>query len=367
MKKYVVTDIKQALDQIRKDLGEDAIILSTRSFRKGGFLGIGGKKFLEVTAVADEKEDSKKESVEVYRLQEMLVKTREKRQEEELLEIKQMLKEMKSMVLSIKRDEMSEGMKKLSKAFDSQEIDPEITNKLLEYIRLSYGEPKIDDSLLERLSEYFQPFVKTEVPELRGVVAFVGPTGVGKTTTLAKIAAKLKLIDKKQLAILTLDTYRIAAAEQLKVYAAIMDIPMRVAYTPMEARIELQAMNSFDVVLIDTAGRSPNNDIQISELKALVETVAPNLCFLVLPMNYKYSDIREVIKKFSVSRFTHVVLTKMDETKSYGHLINIPHLSGVPLAYVTNGQRVPEDIMEANRRELSYLLAKEVFESAKSS
>ncbi len=367
MKKYIVSDIRQALEQIRKDLGEDAIILSTRSFKKGGFLGIGGKKLLEVTAVTDEKEDSKRESTEIYRLQEMLVKNKEKRQEEELMEIKQMLREMKSMVLSIKKEDMSEGMKRLSIAFEGQGIDPEISGKLLEYIRLSQGEPKIDEPFLQRLSDYFQPFLKTEVPELRGPVMFIGPTGVGKTTTLAKIAAKLKLVEKKHLAILTLDTYRIAAAEQLKVYATIMDIPMRVAYTPMEAKIELEAMSSFDVVLIDTAGRSPNNDIQISELKALFETVSPKLCFLVLSMNYKYSDIKDMIRKFSAAKFSHVILTKMDETKSYGHLINVPYLAGVPLAYVTNGQRVPEDIMEANRRELSYLLAKEVLETAKSS
>nr|WP_322785258.1 flagellar biosynthesis protein FlhF [Pseudothermotoga thermarum] len=367
MKKYIVTDIRQALEQIRKDLGEDAIILSTRSFRKGGFFGIGGKKFLEVTAVVDEKEEKKKEDLEVYKLQELLVKSKEKRYEEELTEIKQMLKEMKTMVLSIKREDLSEDLKALSKAFEIQDIDSEISNKILEYIRLSYGNLKVDETILEKLTDYFQPFLKTEIPILQGVVMFVGPTGVGKTTTLAKIAARLKLVEKKNVAILTLDTYRIAAAEQLKIYANIMDIPMRVAYTPMEAKIELEAMRSFDVVLIDTAGRSPNNEIQISELKALAETISPNICFLVLAMNYKYSDIKDMVKRFSVAKFSHVILTKMDETKSYGHLLNVPYTTGVPLAYVTNGQRVPEDIIEANRIELSHLLAKEVLRSVRSS
>lgn len=367
MKKYIVNDIKEALEQIKKDLGEDAIILSTRSVKKGGFLGIGAKRFLEVTAVCEDKEQTKTESSEVYKLQELLVKNREKKQEEEIRELKQMLQEMKSMLSAQRLSDMPQNLQKVLKGLQGQEVDQTVSNRIAEYLRISYGDVNIDDSLRQRLAEHFLAFIKTEVPNLEGAVLFSGPTGVGKTTTLAKIAARLKIVEKKQVAILTLDTYRIAATDQLKTYATIMDIPMRVAYTPKEAKLELEAMKSFDVILIDTAGRSQNNDIQMSELKALFEVIHPNLAFLVIGMNCRLSDLKDILERFGTVRHTHLILTKMDETRTFGHLINATMMGGTPIAFITNGQRVPEDIIEANAKDIAFLLSKEVLRIAQSS
>jgi len=367
MKKYVVKDIKEALEQIKKDLGEDAIILSTRSVRKGGFLGIGAKRYLEVTAVCEDKDQERKESNEVYRLQELLVKNREKRQEEELKELKQMIQEMKQMLGMQRMNDLPQNLQKLLKGMQAQEIEQTVASKIIEYLRISYGDVNLDDSLRQRLAEHLAAFMKTEVPNLEGAVLFTGPTGVGKTTTLAKLAARLKIVEKKQVAILTLDTYRIAATDQLKTYATIMDIPMRIAYTPKEAKIELDAMRSFDVVLIDTAGRSQNNDMQMSELKALFDVIQPDLAFLVISMNSRFSDLKDVLERFQAARHTHLILTKMDETRTFGHLINASLLGGIPLAFITNGQRVPEDIVEANAKDIAYLLSKEVLRIAQSS
>ncbi|MGB9820913.1 MAG: flagellar biosynthesis protein FlhF [Pseudothermotoga sp.] len=368
VKKYTVSDIREALEQIKRDLGEDAVILSTRSIRKGGFLGIGAKRYLEVTAVCEDKSNqSRIENNEVYKFQELLVKNKEKRQEEEIRELKQMIQEMKSMLSFGRQSDLPQNIQKLLKALQAHDVDPIVTSRIIEYIRISYGDIVIDDAFRQKLAEYVMPFMRTEVPTLDKVVLLVGPTGVGKTTTLAKLAARLKLAEKKQIAILTLDTYRIAATEQLKTYATIMDIPLRVAYTPREARLELDAMHDFDTILIDTAGRSQNNDIQMSELKALAETISPQICFLVASMNCKYSDFKDIMNRFAVAKYTHVILTKMDETKSYGHIVNVPQISNAPIAFITNGQRVPEDIMEANVRELAYLFSKEVLSIAQSS
>jgi len=292
LKKYVVKDIREALENIKRDLGEDAVILSTRKIRRGGFLKLGGKTYLEVTAVVEDDQRSKPEKNNIYKFQEIIMKNKEKRQEEELRELKSMIQEMKGLLVSSRRQEMPHGIRKITDGLEKQEIDAEVISKILEYLKITHGDVDLEnEELRSMLSEYVLPFIKTEVPELRGSVLFVGPTGVGKTTTLAKIAAKIRLEEKRQVAILTLDTYRIAAPEQLKTYATIMDIPMRVAYTPREAKLELDAMSSFDVILIDTAGRSQNNDIQISELRAMTETLNPNVSFLVLGMNCKHSDI----------------------------------------------------------------------------
>jgi len=368
IKKYVVTNIREAMDMIKRELGDKAIILSTRKVKKGGFLGIGAKTFLEVTAMAEEdKKIVKEENRNVYKLQELLVKNRREREGREFEELKRMIEDLKNMLIVEKNKNLPAGISKVIRGFEKQEVDSEIVSKIAEYLRITYGDvdPNSDD-LLRKLSDYLVPFVKANVPELSGKILFVGPTGVGKTTTLAKIAAILKIEMKKNIAILTLDTYRIAAAEQLKTYATIMDIPMRIAYTPKEASIELSAMVDYDAILMDTAGRSQKNDLQMGELKALVDLVKPDIIFLVLSMNYRYEDLKDMIKRFSIVSPSHLILTKLDETDSLGHLINAPYYSNIPLSYITNGQRVPEDIFEANTYEVSRMVVSEVLKYARS-
>ena len=391
VKKYVVKDVREAMRMIKEELGDDAVILNTRKIKKGGFFGLGAKTYFEVTAVVEnenkEKKMEKPKTVsreDIYKLQEILMKNRMSRQiqpqptglpsvpmssppsgsvEEELMKIKDMISELKSMVISGK-NETPPGIRAVVSGMKKQEIDNDVTTKVMEYLRITYGD--VDPESREfkyKLAEYLVPFIKTEDVNLSGKILFVGPTGVGKTTTLAKIAAKLKLELKRRVAILTFDTYRIAAADQLKTYASIMDIPIRVAYTPQEAGMALNAMIDYDTILMDTAGRSQKNDIQMGELKVIVDMVNPDKIFLVLGMNYRLLDVKEIIRKFKMVNPTHVILTKMDETSSYGHFINVPLHSDLPIIYVTNGQRVPEDIFEANSVELSKILANGVLEN----
>ncbi|MBB6061673.1 flagellar biosynthesis protein FlhF [Thermosipho japonicus] len=372
VKKYVVKDIKEALEKIKIELGKDAVILGTRKIKKGGFLGIGAKTFLEVTAAVEEKEVEKQkqnENKQIYQLQELLSKnSKTTTSSSELSEIKKMMYELKTMVSSQKPDNEPEWSKDLRKSLSFHDVNFEIIEKIIEYIKIKYGSIDFNDENSRFvLSEVFLPFIKTEVPDLTGKVMFVGPTGVGKTTTLAKLAAKMSINNHKKVGILTLDTYRIAATEQLKTYATLMDIPMRVAYTPKEAKIELEAMSDFDLVFIDTAGRSQKNDLQMNEIKAMSEIINPDFIFLVVGMQYRSNDVELITKKFSTVSPTHVILTKMDETSSLGHFLNIGHYINSPIIFVTNGQRVPDDIMEANNKELSIILSREVLNYVKSS
>lgn len=372
VKKYVVKDIKEALEKIKIELGKDAVILGTRKIKKGGFLGIGAKTFLEVTAAVEEKEVEKQkqnENKQIYQLQELLSKnSKTTTSSSELSEIKKMMYELKTMVSSQKADNEPEWSKDLRKSLSFHDVNFEIIEKIIEYIKIKYGSIDFNDENSRFvLSEVFLPFIKTEVPDLTGKIMFVGPTGVGKTTTLAKLAAKMSINNHKKVGILTLDTYRIAATEQLKTYATLMDIPMRVAYTPKEAKIELEAMSDFDLVFIDTAGRSQKNDLQMNEIKAMSEIINPDFIFLVVGMQYRSNDVELITKKFSSVSPTHVILTKMDETSSLGHFLNIGHYINSPIIFVTNGQRVPDDIMEANNKELSIILSREVLNYVKSS
>jgi flagellar biosynthesis protein FlhF len=370
VKKYVVTDIKEAFEKIRIELGKDAIILSTRKVKKGGFLGIGAKTYIEVTAaVTDKKEQQSEEKGQIYKLQEILSKNKSNisQNTEEFSELKKMMVELKSMISSQRSNE-PRWVQEFRKALEKQDIDEEIIEKIVEYSKVKYNELDFSNENTRLiLSEMFLPFINTSVPDLRGRVLFAGPTGVGKTTTLAKLAAKLKLGEKKNIAVITLDTYRIAAVDQLKTYAMLLDVPIRVAYTPKEAKLEIDALSDYDVILIDTAGRSQKNDLHMAEIKAMSEVIAPEFTLLVIGMQYRNDDVKEVLSKFSVISPTHVILSKMDETSALGHFVNVPSFLKTPIAFITNGQRVPDDIFEANSRELAVLLSREVLRYARSS
>lgn len=369
VKKYVVNDIKEAFEKIRVELGKDAVILSTRKVKKGGFLGIGAKTYIEVTAaVEDKKSQQTEEKGQIYKLQEILSKNKEGTQSSgDFNELKKMMVELKSMMSTQKSNE-SQWIQDFRKALERQDIDEEIEDKLVEYAKMKYQELDFSNENTRLiLSEMFLPFINTAVPELKGRVLFTGPTGVGKTTTIAKIAAKLKLNDHKKVSIITLDTYRIAAVDQLKTYAMLLDVPIRVAYTPKEAKLEVEALSDYDVILIDTAGRSQKNEMHMTEIKAMSEVVNPDYLFLVIGMQYRKEDVREILQKFSTLNPTHVILSKMDETSALGHFLNISSFLNVPIAYITNGQRVPDDIIEANNRELAVLLSREVLKYARPS
>ncbi|WP_242835985.1 DEAD/DEAH box helicase family protein [Butyrivibrio sp. FCS014] len=176
---------------------------------------------------------------------------------------------------------------------------------------------------------------------------FIGPTGVGKTTTIAKLATELRINQKKKVALLTVDTYRIAAAEQLRTYASILEIPFRVIYSVEEMRQAAEDFKDYDFIMVDTAGHSLHNE----ELKQGVESFIRTLedvmeCenYLVLSATTKYRDLIEIADAYSEMVAYKLIFTKMDETGAKGNLYNIRIHTGAPIAYITNGQNVPDDI-----------------------
>jgi flagellar biosynthesis GTPase FlhF len=180
------------------------------------------------------------------------------------------------------------------------------------------------------------------------VVMLVGPTGVGKTTTIAKIAAVLNLQKDLRVGLVSLDNYRIAAPEQLKTYADIMGISFHLAFTPDEYRRLVNRQRYQDVLLVDTAGRSPLNPRYIEELRDLLVKCPPDEVHLVLSATMGLLDIRAVVEKFAPLKYTHINITKLDESPHPGGIYNITRQSQKPVRYFTIGQRVPEDIREAN-------------------
>lgn len=191
----------------------------------------------------------------------------------------------------------------------------------------------------------------------RKVVAFVGPTGVGKTTTIAKIAAGAALVEKAKVALITADTYRIAAIEQIKTYAEIIGVPWEVVYSPRDMEMALVKRSDAELVLIDTAGRSPNSPTRMYELKSMMDAALPEEIHLVLSATTRRQDLDNLVDRFAQVGFDKVILTKLDESSTLGAIFNIYSRSGRPFSYFADGQSVPEDIHPATCSEIAEMIS----------
>ncbi len=224
------------------------------------------------------------------------------------------------------------------------------------------GEERSDPEQLSRfLQEIAAGFIQVSAPDFADQqsqkrIAFVGPTGVGKTTTLAKIAARCICSFHKSVALITIDTYRIAAVEQLKVYGEIMGLPVDVVLTPGQLEKALHNHRHKDVILIDTAGRSPKDTISIEELASFLRKDLDIEKHLVLSAGTREKELNETISHFQKLNLDRTIFTKIDECSNLGVILNTQLKNPTPLSYITNGQRVPEDILEIDRNAVARLV-----------
>ena len=231
------------------------------------------------------------------------------------------------------------------------EVEETYVSQILDDIAETLGKNANLDSILAGV--YQKIVLKIGQPHLIDIrskkkkyVFFMGPTGVGKTTTIAKIASTLKLTKKTKVALVTSDTYRIAAVEQLKTYANILGIPLQVVYSAGDMEQAIEELRDFDLVFVDTAGRSHNSKEQREDIQKLLETVDEESreVFLVLSATTKYKDLVKIATTYAkITKYT-LVFTKLDETDTIGNIFNIHMLTGAPLSYTTWGQNVPDDI-----------------------
>ena len=225
----------------------------------------------------------------------------------------------------------------------ANEIIDEIDKNCKQDVTMDYMLSEIYQRMILRLGK---PYMMEEGTGPK-VVFFVGPTGVGKTTTIAKIASSYRVEQNKKVALLTADTYRIAAAEQLRTYANILEVPFRVVYTAQEISQAIEDFNDYDYVLVDTTGHSPNNEAQregMAELVSSVETTARKEIFLVLSASTKYRDLMKIADTYKEIADYKLIFTKLDETSTLGNIYNLKMYTGAQLSYVTYGQNVPDDI-----------------------
>ena len=179
---------------------------------------------------------------------------------------------------------------------------------------------------------------------------------MGKTTTIAKLAANFRLREKRRVGLITVDTYRIAAVEQLRTYADIIDLPMEIVATPREMHQAVARMADLDLILMDTAGRSPRDEVKIQELKSMLAEASPDEVHLVLSSVTGASSLAKTAEQFAAVGTTALVLTKLDEAASLGNLLTLLRASRLPLSYLTHGQNVPDDIAAADQQRLARVI-----------
>ncbi|MBR1852267.1 MAG: flagellar biosynthesis protein FlhF [Lachnospiraceae bacterium] len=406
IKKFIGKTEEDATAAAKKELGESIVIMNVRQVNPTGFFAFLKKKQTEITvALEEEREKSRLERGEAERkaVQEVAKVVEQKglilNAQSNTNSIEQKLDSLQTLLeKQLKKNEAEEqekqeklprgiqrtGKKDVSpeQASDGLTMDPkaeEEQKKIREqekFIRLLYNtmiENEVDEKyanqIMEEVDKSRKPntpydyilaniyqkiilnFGKSEgiTPAENGpkVVFFIGPTGVGKTTTIAKLASSFVVGEKKRLALLTADTYRIAATEQLRTYAQILEVPFQIIYSPGELADAIAGFEDFDYVLVDTSGHSHRNEEQLSRMREYLEVLkgkAEIQAFLVMSANTKYKDLIKIAENYKEVADYQLIFTKIDETTTLGSLLNVKLHMGTPIAYVTYGQNVPNDI-----------------------
>lgn len=422
IKKFQANTETEAIMLAKEDLGKDAIVMNIKTIKPKGMFKIFRKTKVEVTAAVDEgnsqeqRQEKKQESRVTSQFNAQIdekLHPEMKKESEESKEAKELEEKLNSLAMLLeqqienqkKENQKSAGNKTARDASDSgkeagdkeqekkaesskqEEISEKdsLKNKSIDLIieqltsnEVSYTyEKQIMDeitgsgnirTLEDMLSMVYQkiilkigemkPISFSEDDKKPKVIFFVGPTGVGKTTTIAKLSSKLLLEEKKKIVIFTSDTYRIAAVEQIKTYANILSIPVEVVYEKKDLDTLLSKYKDYDYLLMDTAGRSHKNKEQVDDLKNLFDAFSEYsmMTYLVLSATTKYKDLKKITALYEDITDYNLIFTKLDETDAIGNILNIKLDTGRPLSYVSYGQNVPDDIEVMNPQ----IIAKQV-------
>lgn len=391
IKKFQAKTEAEAVENAKKELGENIVVMNVKNVKKTGLFAFFKPQMIEVTVALEEEQArfaAKKQapanvapSYQTPKPAPVAPKANTEAIEEKLDSLQTLLEKqiMKSEIEEEEKEKAKEENQTLVSEEKAKEEDKEET-EIDKFVKLLYNtmiDNEVDEKYANQILDEVEKLQKPNMPidfvlagvyqkmilkfgqaeEIRPadngvkVLMFVGPTGVGKTTTIAKLAGKFCVEQKKKVALLTADTYRIAAVEQLRTYANILKVPFRIIYTVEEMETAISDFSDYDYILIDTAGHSHKNREQqenIGEFTEALKNREAKDIFLVLSATTKYKDLLQITDTYKDICSYKLIFTKLDETREYGNLLNLKLYTQAPISYVTCGQNVPDDIESFN-------------------
>jgi len=391
IKKFQAKTEAEAVENAKKELGENIVVMNVKNVKKKGLFAFLKPQMIEVTIALEEEQgrypvkkpspatvpantskpqyqatsekvnqtsnpdsaaiEEKLESLQNL-LEKQIMKNEPKEEKEEVKQEPQSTPQKEAKEEEKEESEIDKFTKLLYNTMIDNEVDEKYANQILDEVeKLHKPNMPIDFVLAgvyqKMILKFGQPEEIKPTENKVKVLMFVGPTGVGKTTTIAKLAGKFSVEQKKKVALLTADTYRIAAVEQLRTYANILKAPFRIIYTVDEMETAIEDFSEFDYILIDTAGHSHQNREQQENIGEFTEALKDREnkdIFLVLSATTKYKDLIQITDTYKDICEFKLIFTKLDETCEYGNLLNLKLYTGAPISYVTCGQNVPDDI-----------------------
>jgi flagellar biosynthesis protein FlhF len=358
VKKFVAPTLKEASEMMKSELGSEAFILSTRVINKRTDLGI--QKHFEITSGIEEEMEvitspNKSEAIsststyndELMKLQRKVIGNpnyNKTQSEDDTIVIAPKSKKRETI--------SSEQLKKYVDKLIHQEVSKPIIKSIVNQIKKSkefINPSNIEDYIITSLSSLI-PTTSFEIKK-RGkqkVVAIVGPTGVGKTTCIAKLAAISKILNDLKIGIISIDTYRLGAIDQLRIFSEVSNIDMLVAYEAKEMPSLIKKFSDKDLIFIDTAGRGQKNTKELEKTKAFLDAVKIDETYLAVSSTNSTKNLQDVTKKFELFDYSAMIVTKIDEGVVFGNILNVSVSSQKPIIYLTNGQVIPDDIIAAD-------------------
>jgi flagellar biosynthesis protein FlhF len=355
---------REALEQMRRQYGQDARILTHKSVRRGGMLGLFAREAVEITGYVGRKHKPPTSKAAMEESRQRILADARREQSLQLI-----LKEIEGLKVRLDTDnggkmgEKPPGLSRIESILQANEFTPVFTEDILNRIRKEFSLEDLDNfpvlqtQVLDWIGEQIQICAPIQIPEAKEgrtkVFIVVGPTGVGKTTTIAKLAAVFGVggsgSPSPKVRIVTIDNYRIAALRQIETYAEIMRIPVSCVESAGEFKSFLAMADGTGLILVDTIGRSPRDLAKLAEMKDVLDAAGTRSeIHLAISATTKASDVEEILKIFEPFKYKAVILTKLDETLRIGNVLSVLSASRKPISYIADGQSVPQDIEEAS-------------------
>jgi flagellar biosynthesis protein FlhF len=363
--------MSEALGLVRRTFGTDATIVYTKTVRAPGLRGLLGRELVEIAAASDvPRQEALEETKPAPKRDAGRTDRRAaeaKQPEDQLTRLREEITGIRSTLDELVRANCPPSIaglcEPLSEAYMTlvrHGVSERLASDAVEAVsrQVAPGEATAAEALRERVTESLSGHAKTSGPiELaaggRRVVALVGPTGVGKTTTIAKLAANFKVRAHREVALVTIDTYRIAAVQQLQTIADIIKVPLRTVLTVGDLKLAMEDLRNYDLVLIDTAGRSQRDELKMNDLESFLRVARPDEIHLVVSASASMGNMIEVTERFASAGPNRMILTKVDEAEALGRLISLSSRTNIPVSYLTTGQDIPDDIEAASGKRLA--------------